>query len=50
LPGPPVRLGVPRRLRGLLWGHANGLVDAYAAMGITRAMVHWRDDDSFTLE
>jgi hypothetical protein len=50
LPGPPARLGVPRRLRGLLWGHANGLVDAYAAMGITRAMVHWRDDDSFTLE
>lgn len=50
LPGPPVRLGVPRRLRGLLWGHANGLVDAYAAMGITRAMVHWRDDDTFTLE
>nr|WP_309543010.1 radical SAM protein [Nitratidesulfovibrio liaohensis] len=50
LPGPPVRPGVPRRLRGLLWGHANGLVDAYAAMGITRAMVHWRDDDSFTLE
>lgn len=50
LPGPPTRLGVPRRLRGLLWGHANGLVDAYAAMGITRAMVHWRDDDTFTLE
>nr|WP_035070032.1 radical SAM protein [Nitratidesulfovibrio termitidis] len=50
LPGPPVRFGVPRRLRGLLWGHANGLVDAYAAMGITRAMVHWRDDDTFTLE
>uniref|UniRef100_B8DRX1 Radical SAM domain protein n=1 Tax=Nitratidesulfovibrio vulgaris (strain DSM 19637 / Miyazaki F) TaxID=883 RepID=B8DRX1_NITV9 len=50
LPGPPVRLGVPRRLRGLLWGHANGLVDAYAAMGITRDMVHWRDDDTFSLE
>lgn len=50
LPGPPVRLGVPRRLRGLLWGHANGLVDAYAAMGITRAMVYWRDDDTFSLE
>lgn len=50
LPGPPVRLGAPRRLRGLLWGHANGLVDAYATMGITRAMVYWRDDDIFTLE
>ena len=50
LPGPPARFGVPRRLRGLLWGHANGLVDAYAAMGITRAMVHWRDDDNFLLE
>jgi hypothetical protein len=50
LPGPPARFGVPRRLRGLLWGHANGLVDAYAAMGITRAMVHWRDDDNFSLE
>lgn len=50
LPGPPVRFGVPRRLRGLLWGHANGLVDAYAAMGITRAMVYWRDDDNFSLE
>lgn len=50
LPGPPARFGVPRRLRGLLWGHANGLVAAYAAMGITRAMVHWRDDDTFLLE
>lgn len=50
LSGPPARFGVPRRLRGLLWGHANGLVDAYAAMGITRAMVYWRDDDNFSLE
>ncbi|BFR49827.1 radical SAM protein [Nitratidesulfovibrio sp. HK-II] len=50
LPGPPVRFGVPRRLRGLLWGHANGLVAAYAAMGISRDMVYWRDDDIFSLE
>lgn len=50
LPAPPVRFGVPRRLRDLLWGHANGLVDAYAAMGITRGMVHWRADDTFSLE
>ncbi len=50
LPVPPVRFGVPRRMRGLLWGHANGLVAAYAAMGISRAMVYWRDDDNFSLE
>lgn len=46
----PTRLVVPRSLRGLFWGHANGLMAAYARMGITPALVSWHDDAHFLLE
>lgn len=43
-------LCVPRRWRGLFWGHTNGLVADYAALGIAREAVSWHDEEYFILE
>lgn len=45
----PAGLRVPRRWRGVFWGHGNSLVERYRALGLHRDNVVWHDADHFEL-
>ncbi len=47
---PPRRLLVPRSYQGEFWGHKRSLAAEYAALGVTKEVVHWHDEPFFSVE
>lgn len=46
----PYSLRVPRRWRGLFWGHSNNLVKKYEVLGLRKDDVTWHDEEYFEIK
>ncbi|MDR1360506.1 MAG: radical SAM protein, partial [Deltaproteobacteria bacterium] len=47
--GNPPRLDLPRSRQGEFWGHGGELAPRYAALGLVRENVHWREGQEFLI-